>query len=52
MSYDETGGEGSGAWYYDCRCGDVFELTRAHWAAGIDLLECQSCSLAIRPVAT
>jgi len=44
---DESGG---GVWSYTCRCAARFELTEAQLADGVELLECQSCTLAIRPL--
>jgi|TARA_B100000524_G_scaffold29792_1_gene14813 diphthamide biosynthesis protein 4 len=49
MDYSEDV-EGRGLWSYDCRCGDVYELSEAQLLSGIDALECRSCSLAIRPL--
>ncbi len=44
---------GNGVYWYDCRCGDVYEICAAELRRGsIDVWQCRSCSLAIRPVGT
>ena len=40
----------TGVWRYECRCGDEFVLREAQLAAGIDVLQCKSCSYSLRPL--
>ena len=40
--------EEDGMYYYDCPCGDVFEISVAQLAAGEDIAKCPSCSLRIK----
>ena len=35
-------------YYYECPCGDLFEISPAQLAAGEDIARCPSCSLKIR----
>eukprot|EP00962_Isochrysis_galbana_P012016 scaffold3382_cov108-Isochrysis_galbana.AAC.5 len=41
---------GAGVWSCSCRCGAMFKLTESQLSAGIETLECQSCTLSIRPL--
>lgn len=40
--------EDDGMYYYDCPCGDVFELSKEDLEAGKNIAKCPSCSLKIR----
>lgn len=41
---------GAGVWRYGCRCGDAFVLREDDLADGVEVLQCYSCSLCIRPL--
>jgi diphthamide biosynthesis protein 4 len=49
MEYAEDGC-GGGVWSFACRCGAMFKLTESQLSAGIETLECHSCTLSIRPL--
>ena len=49
MDYAEDAA-GAGVWRLDCRCGEAFVLREDDLANGIDVLQCLSCSLCIRPL--
>ncbi|KAL1506881.1 hypothetical protein AB1Y20_007746 [Prymnesium parvum] len=44
MSFDEA----VQTYYYECPCGDMFEITQAQLDAGESIARCPSCSLTIR----
>ena len=49
MDYAEDAA-GAGVWRLDCRCGEAFVLREDDLSNGIDVLQCLSCSLCIRPL--
>ena len=49
MDYAEDAA-GAGVWRLDCRCGEAFVLREDDLSNGIDVLQCLSCSLWIRPL--
>eukprot|EP00320_Phaeocystis_rex_P019890 CAMPEP_0119078550 /NCGR_PEP_ID=MMETSP1178-20130426/101575_1 /TAXON_ID=33656 /ORGANISM="unid sp, Strain CCMP2000" /LENGTH=158 /DNA_ID=CAMNT_0007061003 /DNA_START=27 /DNA_END=503 /DNA_ORIENTATION=+ len=49
MDYAEDAA-GTGVWRLDCRCGDTFVLKEDDLANNIEVLQCRSCSLCIRPL--
>ena len=49
MDYAEDA-VGAGVWRLDCRCGDAFVLREDDLAGGVEVLQCRSCSLCIRPL--
>ena len=49
FDYEETA-DGSGTWSYPCRCGATYVLAEEQLVAGIEWLDCSSCSLAVRPM--
>ena len=49
MEYTEDAA-GAGCWRLGCRCGDEFVLREEDLANGIEVLQCSSCSLSIRPL--
>uniref|UniRef100_A0A7S4EXU1 Diphthamide biosynthesis protein 3 n=1 Tax=Chrysotila carterae TaxID=13221 RepID=A0A7S4EXU1_CHRCT len=42
--------EDDGMYYYECPCGDMFELSVEQVARGEEIARCPSCSLAIRVI--
>ena len=49
MDYAEDAAR-AGVWRLDCRCGDAFVLREDDLARGVEVLQCRSCSLCIRPL--
>ena len=44
MDFDEE----EGMYYWECPCGDMFEISQAEIDEGQDIAHCPSCSLTIR----
>ena len=39
-----------GVYYYECPCGDLFEITEEEIAKGEDVAHCPSCSLTLKVI--
>ena len=46
VDYDEA----EAAYYYECPCGDLFEITEEEIAKGEDVAHCPSCSLTLKVI--
>ena len=44
MDYDED----EGMYFFQCPCGDLFEISEEDIAKGVDIARCPSCSLRLR----